>query len=162
MENENVFNLRFAERKDTDLILYFIKELASYEKLLDEVSANNQTLEYWIFDKEKAEVLIAEEDGKPIGFALFFHNFSTFVGRAGLYLEDIYIQPEYRKKGYGKSIFKYLAKLAVERGCGRFEWICLNWNKPSIDFYLSMGAIPMSEWTVYRLEGEKLNKLAEL
>lgn len=162
MENENVFNLRFAERKDTDLILYFIKELASYEKLLDEVSANNQTLEYWIFDKEKAEVLIAEEYGKPIGFALFFHNFSTFVGRAGLYLEDIYIQPEYRKKGYGKSIFKYLAKLAVERGCGRFEWICLNWNKPSIDFYLSMGAIPMSEWTVYRLEGEKLNKLAEL
>lgn len=161
MEKQNIFSIRNAERKDTALILYFIKELATYEKLLNEVIATEKSLEYWLFEKEKAEVIIAEENGNPIGFALFFHNFSTFVGGAGLYLEDIYIKPEYRKKGYGKTIFNYLAKLAVERGCGRFEWVCLNWNKPSIDFYLSIGAIPMSEWTIYRLEGEKLKKLAQ-
>lgn len=155
------FNIRRAERKDTAMILFFIKELANYEKLLSDVVATEETLEHWIFDQEKAEVVFAEENGVTVGFALYFHNFSTFQGRAGLYLEDIYIKPEFRKKGYGKALFKYLANLAVERGCGRFEWICLDWNQPSIDFYLSMGAVPMSDWTVYRLSGEKLNALAE-
>ena len=101
------------------------------------------------------------EKSKEIGFALFFHNFSTFVGRAGLYVEDVYIMPEYRKKGYGKAVFKKLAQIAVERGCGRMEWSCLNWNKPSIDFYTHIGAVPMSEWTVYRLTKDKIKKLAE-
>lgn len=147
---------RFAERKDTVLILEFIRDLASYEKLLDEVVADEQTLEHWIFDKEKAEVIFAVEDGKEVGFALFFHNFSTFLGRAGLYLEDLYVKPEYRGKGYGKNLLRKLAEIAVERGCGRLEWWCLDWNQPSIDFYLSLGAEPMSDWTVYRITEDKL------
>jgi GNAT superfamily N-acetyltransferase len=101
------------------------------------------------------------EDGKEVGFALFFHNFSTFLGRAGIYLEDLYVKPEYRGKGYGKGLLKQLAKIAVERGCGRLEWWCLDWNQPSIDFYLSLGAEPMNDWTVYRFAGDRLNKLAE-
>lgn len=155
------FKIRPATRQDTSLILFFIKELAVYEKLLSEVVATEASLEHWIFNQEKAEVIIAEENGKAVGFALYFHNFSTFRGRAGLYLEDIYIQPEHRKKGYGKALFQYLANLAISRGCGRFEWVCLDWNQPSINFYLSMGAVPMSDWTVYRLEGEKLSALAK-
>ena len=118
-------------------------------------------LEEWIFDKQKAEVIFAMEGEKEIGFALFFHNFSTFLGRAGIYLEDLYVKPEYREKGYGKAILKKLASIAVERGCRRLEWSCLDWNKPSIDFYLSLGAEPMPEWTVYRIAGEKLTNLAE-
>ena len=151
---------RNAERKDTALILQFIKELADYEKMSDEVVADEATLENWIFDKQKAEVIFALEDDVEIGFALFFHNFSTFLGRAGIYLEDLYIRPEYRGKGYGKAILKKLAQTAVERDCGRLEWWCLDWNKPSIDFYLSMGAVPMSDWTVYRITGDTLNRLA--
>lgn len=151
---------RYAERKDTALILQFIQELADYEGLLNEVVATETLLEEWIFDKKKAEVIFAVEDGKEVGFALFFHNFSTFLGRAGIYLEDLYIKPECRKKGYGKAILKKLAAIAVERGCGRLEWWCLDRNTPSIDFYLSMGAEPMSDWTVYRIAGDTLSELA--
>ncbi|MDO5602182.1 MAG: GNAT family N-acetyltransferase [Oscillospiraceae bacterium] len=154
-------DFRFAERKDTKLILWFIKELASYEKMLDEVVADEATLEEWLFDKEKAEVLFAMEDGEEIGFALFFHNFSTFLGRSGVYLEDLYVRPEHRGNGYGKAILKKLAAIAVERNCGRLEWWCLDWNKPSIDFYKSMGAVPMSDWTVYRITGDTLKILSE-
>lgn len=149
---------RYAERKDVTLILWFIKQLASYEKLLDEVVADEQTLEEWMFDKNKAEVIFALEDGKEVGIALFFHNFSTFLGRSGIYLEDLFVIPEYRGKGYGKALLKRLAAIAVERKCGRLEWVCINWNQPSIDFYLSLGAKPMSEWTLYRVDGETLNQ----
>ena len=152
---------RFATRQDVPLILQFIKELADYEKLLDEVVATEELLERWIFDKQKAEVIFALEDGREVGFALFFHNFSTFLGRAGIYLEDLYVREEYRHKGYGKGLLKKLAQIAKEHGCGRLEWWCLDWNKPSIDFYLSLGAQPMDEWTVYRFAGESLDKLAE-
>ena len=154
-------SFRQAERKDTALILQFIKELADYEKMLDEVVADEAILEEWIFDKQKAEVIFALEDEVEVGFALFFHNFSTFLGRAGIYLEDLFVRPEYRGKGYGKAILKKLASIAVERGCGRLEWLCLDWNKPSIDFYLSLGAEPMSDWTVYRIAGDTLKQLAE-
>lgn len=152
---------RSAQRCDTPLILQFIKELAEYEHMLDEVVADEATLEAWIFDKQKAEVIFAVEDGTEVGFALYFHNFSTFLGRAGIYLEDLYVRPEHRGKGYGKSILKRLAAIAVERGCGRLEWWCLDWNKPSIDFYLSLGAQPMSDWTVYRITGDTLTELAK-
>ena len=152
---------RYAERKDTKLILQFVKELAEYEKLSSEVVADEATLEEWIFDKQKAEVIFALDGDKEAGFALFFHNFSTFLGRAGIYLEDLYVSPEYRGRGYGKGLLKQLASIAVERGCGRLEWSCLDWNKPSIDIYLSLGAKPMDEWTVYRLTGETLNNFAK-
>ena len=151
---------RYAERKDTPLILQFIKELADYEHMLDEVVADVDTLEQWIFDKQKAEVIFVLENETEVGFALFFHNFSTFLGRAGIYLEDLYVRPEFRGKGYGKALLKQLAKIAVQRGCGRLEWWCLDWNQPSINFYLSLGAEPMSDWTVYRIAGDTLNKLA--
>lgn len=154
-------NFRYAERNDVALILSFIKELADYEKMLNEVVADEKTLEEWIFDKQKAEVIFVLEDSKEVGFALFFHNFSTFLGKAGIYLEDLYVRPEYRGKGYGKAILKKLASIAVERGCGRLEWWCLDWNKPSVDFYLSLGAEPMSDWTVYRIAGDTLLNLAE-
>ena len=152
---------RYAEKKDCGLILNFIKELATYEKMLSEVVATEKLLEEWIFDKGRAEVIFACEDGKEVGFALFFHNFSTFLGRSGIYLEDLFVMPEYRGKGYGKGLLKKLAEIAVDRGCGRLEWSCLDWNKPSIDFYLSLGAVPMEEWTVYRVTGETLKNLAE-
>ena len=152
---------RFAEECDTPLILEFIRELADYERLLDQVVADEATLEEWLFDKQKAEVIFALEDGKEVGFALFFHNFSTFLGRAGIYLEDLYVRPECRGKGYGKALLKKLAVIAVERGCGRLEWWCLDWNKPSIAFYLSLGAEPMSDWTVYRIAGDTLQELAK-
>ena len=154
-------NFRYAGRSDVPLILRFVKELAEYEKLQDEVVADEKTLEEWLFDRQKAEVIFALEDGKEVGYALFFHNFSTFLGRAGIYLEDLYIQPEYRGRGHGKGLLKKLASIAVERGCGRLEWSCLDWNRPSIDFYLSLGAQPMSDWTVYRLAGNTLTELAE-
>ena len=150
-----------ASRKDVPIILQFIKDLARYEKLENEVIATEELIEEWLFDKEKAEVIFAVVDHKKIGFALFFHNFSTFLGRAGLYLEDLYIMPEYRGHGYGKAMIKELARIAVERGCGRLEWRCLDWNQSSIDFYLSLGAKAMDEWTVYRITGESLRKLSE-
>ena len=151
---------RMAERKDAPLILQFIRELARYEKLEQEVVATESLLEEWIFDKGKAEVLFALAGGKEVGFALFFHNFSTFLGRAGIYLEDLFVRPECRGKGYGKAILEKLAAIAVERKCGRLEWWCLDWNQPSIDFYLSLGAEPMSDWTVYRIAGDTLKELA--
>ncbi len=151
----------FAERKDTETVLQFIKDLADYEKMLDEVVADAETLEHWLFDEKKAEVLFAAEDGEKVGFALFFHNFSTFLGRAGIYLEDLYVKPQFRGKGYGKALLTELARIAVDRGCGRLEWWCLDWNTPSIDFYRSMGAEPMSDWTVYRIAGETLEKLGK-
>lgn len=151
----------FAQRKDTETILEFIKELADYEHMLDEVVADAQTLEHWLFDEKKAEVIFAVEDGDKVGFALFFHNFSTFLGRAGIYLEDLYVKPEYRGRGYGKALLTELARIAVSRGCGRLEWWCLDWNRPSIDFYRSMGAVPMDDWTVYRISGDTLKALGE-
>ncbi len=154
-------NFRYAEETDVALILEFIKGLAEYEKMLDAVIATEDLLKEWIFEKKEAEVIFALEDGIEVGFALFFHNFSTFLGRAGIYLEDLFVKPEYRGKGYGKGLLKKLAQIAKERGCGRLEWWCLDWNKPSIDFYLSLGAEPMDEWTTYRVTGENLNKLAE-
>ena len=157
----DVLDFRYAERKDAGLILKFIKDLAKYEKMENEVIATEALLKEWIFDKQKAEVIFALKDGKEVGFALFFHNFSTFLGRAGIYLEDLYVMPKHRGFGYGRAILRKLAQIAVERGCGRLEWWCLDWNKPSIDFYLSLGAEPMSDWTAYRIVGDTLNKLAE-
>ncbi len=157
---EHRFSLRFAEPEDTALVLSLICELAEYEKMSDQVVTDEKMLHSALFEQKAAEALIGEEDGVPVAFALFFHNFSTFVGRRGLYLEDVYIRPPYRGRGYGKTILKKLAALAVERGCGRMEWTCLDWNEPSIGFYLSLGAQPMSEWTVYRLSGDSLAALA--
>ena len=152
---------RFATEADVGLILQFIRELAEYEKMLDQVIATEELLREWIFEKQKAEVIFSVVDGQEVGFALFFHNFSTFLGRAGIYLEDLYVKPEYRGQGYGKGLLKQLAKIAVERGCGRLEWWCLDWNQPSIDFYLSLDAKPMDDWTVYRITGETLTELAQ-
>ena len=157
MEN---LNFRYATETDSALILEFIRELAKYENMLDEVVATEELLREWIFEKKKAEVIFALEDGIEVGFALFFHNFSTFLGRGGIYLEDLFVKPEYRGKGYGKGLLKKLAQIAKERGCGRLEWWCLDWNKPSIDFYKSMGAQPMDEWTVYRITGDTLKNMA--
>jgi len=151
---------RFAEEKDAALILEFIRDLAAYENLSGEVVATEALLREWLFEKRAAEVLFALAGGKEAGFALFFHNFSTFLGRAGLYLEDLYVRPEYRGRGIGRGLMKKLAQIALERGCGRLEWSCLDWNRPSIDFYLALGARPMSEWTVYRLAGDTLRRLA--
>ncbi len=151
----------FAKREDTSEILYLIKELAAYEKMSDEVVAKLDTLEYWLFDAKKAEVIFAVKDGVRVGFALFFHNFSTFLGRAGIYLEDLFVKEEYRGNGYGKALLKKLAEIAVERGCGRLEWWCLDWNKPSIEFYKHMGAVAMDEWTVYRVAGKALENLGK-
>lgn len=153
-------SFRHAQRNDVPLILKFIKDLADYEGLLDEVVADEATLEEWIFNREKAEVIFVMEGDTEVGFALFFHNFSTFLGRAGIYLEDLYVMPEYRGKGYGKALLSKLAQIALERGCGRLEWWCLDSNTPSIDFYLSLNAEPMDEWTVYRIAGDTLTELA--
>ena len=151
---------RFAEEKDCGLILDLIRGLADYEKMAGQVVATEDLLKEWIFEKKKAEVLFACEDGKEVGFALFFHSFSTFLGRAGIWLEDLYVVPEARGKGYGKGLLRQLAKITAERGCGRLEWACLDWNRPSIDFYLSLGAEPLGDWTTYRLTGQKLEDLA--
>ena len=160
MSKEKKFSIRFAEIKDIPTILRFIKELAAYEKLEHEVTATEEILKEWIFEKKKAEVLISYENDIEIGYALFFHNFSTFLGKAGIYLEDLYISPNYRGLGYGKSLLKELAKIAVDRGCERLDWQCLDWNKPSIDFYLSLNASAMEEWTTYRLSHDNLKKFA--
>ena len=153
---------RYAEEKDCGLILEFIRALAEYEKMSDQVVATEEILKEQLFEKKQAEVIFALENGVEVGFSLFFHNFSTFLGKSGLYLEDLFVRPEYRGKGHGKALLKKLAGIAVERGCGRFEWWCLDWNKPSIDFYKSLGAVPMDEWTVYRVTGDGLTELAEM
>ena len=157
----NRTEFRFATEKDTALILSFIKALAEYEKMSDQVVANEDLLREWIFEKKKAEVIFALENGKEVGFALFFHNFSTFLGRAGIYLEDLFVLPECRGRGHGKGLIRELARITVERGCGRLEWCCLDWNRSSIDFYLSLGAKPMDEWTTYRLSGDQLIDFAK-
>ncbi|MBQ7434878.1 MAG: GNAT family N-acetyltransferase [Oscillospiraceae bacterium] len=151
---------RFATEADCPLILSFIRQLAVYEKMQDQVVATEELLHEWIFEKQKAEVIFVCDGDREVGFALFFHNFSTFLGRAGIYLEDLFVLPEYRNKGYGKALLKKLAQITLERGCGRLEWSCLDWNKPSIDFYLSLGAAAMDEWTSYRLTGAKLEEMA--
>lgn len=154
------FKIRFAEINDVPLILEFIKELADYEKMFHEVVATEEVLMDSLFERRMAEVIIGEYKSKPVAFALFFHNFSTFLGRPGIYLEDLYVKPEFRGKGIGKIMLSFLAKLAVERKCGRLEWWCLDWNEPSIRFYKQMGAVSMDDWTVYRVHDEALNTLA--
>ncbi|MBR5472277.1 MAG: GNAT family N-acetyltransferase [Oscillibacter sp.] len=151
---------RFATEADTPLILQFIRDLAAYEKMLDQVVADEVLLRQQLFERQQAEVIFALGEEEEVGFALFFHNFSTFLGRSGLYLEDLFVLPEHRGKGYGKALLAKLASIAVERGYGRMEWSCLDWNRPSIDFYKSLGAVPMDEWTVYRLTGDTLHELA--
>ena len=154
--------IRPAAPGDEELILSFIRALADYEHMTDQVVATPALLREWIFEKKKAEVLFALDEGRAVGFALFFHNFSTFLGRAGIYLEDLFVLPEERGKGYGEALLRELARITVERGCGRLEWACLDWNQPSIDFYIKkMRAVPMEEWTTYRLTGETLERAAE-
>ncbi len=148
--------IRKAEEKDIPLIMQLIKELADYEKLLDEVTATEQKLKLTLFGEHKyAEILIAEYDGKPAGQALFFHNYSTFLAKPGIYLEDLFVRPELRGKGIGKTLLNHLIKLAKERNCGRVEWSVLDWNEPSIEFYKKMGAVPMNGWTIFRLTEDK-------
>ncbi|MBP5327570.1 MAG: GNAT family N-acetyltransferase [Bacteroidales bacterium] len=154
------FNIRPAKPDEAGLVLEFIKRLAEYEKCSGEVVADESTIYHSLFVERSAEVVFAEEDGVVIGFALFFHNFSTFVGRKGLYLEDLFIIPEKRGHGYGKALLNYLAGVAVERNCGRMEWICLDWNQPALKVYRSIGAIPMDEWTVQRLDESALKSFA--
>ncbi len=165
MERNNqdvkALTIRPATRGDVPLIYRFICELAEYERLRSEVVATEELLESWLFDKEKAEVIIGEMAGTPVAFALFFHNFSTFLGRAGIYLEDLYVSPAARGKGVGIAMLKALAATAKKRGCGRLEWWCLDWNKDSIAFYKSLGAEAMEDWTVYRISGATLDELAE-
>ena len=157
----NNFTIRQANINDVSTILSFIKELAEYENMSDQVVATEELLKEWLFEKKKAEVLLAMEGDTAVGIALYFYNFSTFLGRAGIYLEDLFVKEEYRGKGYGKALLKELACIAVSQGCGRLEWSCLDWNQPSIDFYLSLGAAPMNDWTQYRVTGDTLKKLAK-
>ena len=155
------FHIRPARPDEAGLVLDYIKKIAAYEKCADQVVADEATIHHSLFVEHSAEVVFAEEDGAVVGFALFFHNFSTFVGRKGLYLEDLFVLPEKRGLGYGKALLKYLARLAVERNCGRMEWICLDWNKPALAVYRSIGAIPMDEWTVQRLTEPALREFAK-
>ncbi|MBC5580804.1 GNAT family N-acetyltransferase [Anaerofilum sp. BX8] len=157
----NGLKIREAEPKDVGQVLEFIRALAQYEKMEDQVAATEDGLREAMFGRGCAQALIAEEDGVPVGFALYFYNFSTFLGHEGLYLEDLFVLPQHRGKGYGKALFRALAQVAQKRGCGRFEWSCLNWNTPSIGFYRSLGAVPMDEWTVYRLTAPEIAALAE-
>lgn len=150
-------DIRFAGEHDVPLILRFIRELAEYERLAHEVVATEELIRETLFGARRhAEVLIAETDGEPAGFALFFHNYSTFLGRPGIYLEDLYVRPELRGHGYGRTLLTRLAQIAEERACGRMEWAVLNWNESAIRFYESLGALPQEQWTVYRLTGESL------
>lgn len=152
---------RFASEEDCALILFFIKQLAAYEKMSDQVVATEELLREWIFEKKRAGVLFVCDGETEVGFALFFHNFSTFLGRAGIYLEDLFVLEKYRGRGYGKALLSRLARITIERGCGRLEWSCLDWNQPSIDFYLSIGAAPLDDWTTYRLTGATLENMAK-
>ena len=153
--------IREARREDVPLLLEFIRELAEYEKLADEVVATEAALERTLFGERRyAEALIAEAGDAPAGFALFFHNYSTFLGKPGIYLEDVFVRPEFRGRGIGRGFFRRLGELALERGCGRLEFWVLDWNRPAIDFYRKLGAEPMSDWTVQRITGEALNRLA--
>lgn len=153
------FTIRKATEDDTELILNLIRQLAIYEKMEDEVVTNSEELKENLFKNKLAEVVIAEENGKPVGFALYFFNFSTFLGKPGLYLEDLYVDEIYRGKGYGKKLLLHLAAIAKEKNCGRMEWSVLNWNEPAINFYKSLGAKPMEEWSVYRLDNKTIMDL---
>jgi GNAT superfamily N-acetyltransferase len=165
MESENTagkdeFIIRPAQESDTAILLDFIRRLADYEKRLKEVTATEEDITNVIFGKKIAEAIIAEHEGKPAGFAIFFHNFSTFLGKPGIYIEDLFVCPEFRGKGLGKLLFSYIAQLAVERNCGRVEWTVLTWNEPAINFYKKIGAVPKDEWMLYKLSGNALEKLA--
>ena len=161
--NEKEYEMKFrkATREDCSKILFFIKQLAIYEHMENDVVATRELLEEWIFDKKKANVIFALEDGKEVGFALYFYNFSTFLGKAGIYLEDLFVLPEYRGRGYGKGLLQMLASIAHDEDCGRLEWCCLDWNTPSIDFYRSLGAVSLDDWTIYRLTGDTLESNAK-
>jgi GNAT superfamily N-acetyltransferase len=154
------FIIRTAQESDTAVLLDFIRRLADYEKRLHEVTATEEDIRSVVFGKKVAEAIIAEHEGIPAGFAIFFHNFSTFLGKPGIYIEDLFVCPEFRGKGLGKLLFSYIAQLAVERNCGRVEWTVLTWNEPAINFYKKIGAIPKSEWMLYKLSGNALEKLA--
>jgi GNAT superfamily N-acetyltransferase len=160
-DNTGDIRLRSAEETDVPLILEFIRGLAEYEHLLDKVTATGESLTKYLFREKKAETLIAEYRGKPAGFALFFHNFSTFVGKPGIYIEDLFVKPEFRGRGLGKAMLRHIAALAAEGDCGRLEWACLDWNEASIKFYRSRGAVPLDEWTTYRVTGEGIHSLAK-
>ena len=151
---------RFAAQDDVPVILDLIKQLAEYEKAADQVVATEDLLHESLFAQRAAEVLLVEAGGRAVGFAVFFTSYSTWLARAGIFLEDLFVLPDERGKGYGKGLLVHLAQIAVERGCGRLEWNCLDWNQPSIDFYLSLGAEKMECWTTYRLEGDTLETLA--
>ena len=154
---DRLFEIKKAKRNDIPLILSFIKKLAEYEKLNHEVSATEEILDHSLFGESRhAECIIGYFGGEPVGFALFFHNFSTFKGKAGLYLEDIFVIPEMRGKGFGRKLFAYVAEIAVQRDCPRLEWSVLDWNKPAIDFYLDLGAVALNDWTTFRLSGKSL------
>lgn len=162
MKENSELKIINAEKKDAATVLYFIKQLADYEKLSHEVSATVEQIEETLFGlNPKAECVIGYYENKPVGFAIFFHNYSTFLAKPGIYLEDLFVLPEMRGKGFGKKLLQHLAQVAVERNCGRLEWWVLNWNKPAIDFYKSLDAVPMDEWTVFRVTGNSLNKLAD-
>ena len=154
------FTIRAARPDEAGVVLDLIRQLAVYERCENDVVADEATLRQSLFVERSAEVVFAEEDGIVVGFALFFHNFSTFVGRKGMYLEDLFVIPEKRGLGYGKAHLKYVARLAVERNCGRMEWICLDWNESALEIYRSIGAVPMSDWTVQRLDGQALKSFA--
>jgi len=155
------FTIEGAGERDVPLILAFIRELAEYERLSDEVVATEEGLRAALFGtRPAAEVVIGRCRGEPVGFALFFHNFSTFVGRPGMYLEDLYVRPSQRGRGFGEALLAHVARLACERGCGRMEWAVLDWNEPAAAFYRKLGAVPMSDWTVYRLAGDALAAFA--
>lgn len=160
-DEDDDFYIRPAGKEDIPVILSLITDLAVYEDLEEQAMATPELLSKWLFDEKKAETLLAFENGLPIGFALYFTSFSTFLGKPGIYLEDLYIMPEARGKGYGKSLLARLAKIVLNRGYGRLEWSCLDWNKPSVQFYLSIGAAPLDEWTTYRLTDDDLSALAE-
>lgn len=156
----NGFTIRLADENDVRIVFDMVKELAAYEKLAGSLEATEELFSESLFQRGVAETLIGEYEGNPVGYAIFFHNFSSFAGRIGIYIEDIYVKPEMRGKGFGKTFFAYIANLAVQRRCGRLEWSCLDWNKPSIDFYEKLDAKRLADWKIYRLSGDALNRLA--
>lgn len=156
-----MFAIRAAAEEDVPLILHFIRALAEYERLADRVVATEERIRRTLFGNPKfAEVIIGEADGQPVGFALFFHNYSTFIGLPGIYLEDLFVEPAHRGRGYGKALLAHLARLAKERQCGRVEWAVLDWNEPSISFYRSLGAVSLDDWRIFRLTGDALDAVA--
>ncbi len=155
------FTIRHARKEDAGLILSLIRGLAEYEKMADAVETDVETLQKNLFERNQAQVIIGEAAGEAVGFALYFYNFSTFQGKHGLYLEDLFIRPEHRGRGYGSAMLAWLAKKAQEEDCGRFEWICLDWNAPALKVYRAIGAVPLEGWTIQRLTGEALSHLAE-